>query len=118
MKIDFVGNRMLRPAPAFTLLELMVVITILSILVAILMPVLPAVRKQAHMTIDMANLRQHGQAVVSRASDTMDHLLGPGGSGAAESELLSRFATPEAETTSWRFTRLGRDAIPTIDLLG
>ena len=47
---------------AFTLIETLVVITIIAILVAILFPVFSAVKNRAHLTACEANLYQHGRA--------------------------------------------------------
>lgn len=47
---------------AFTLIELLVVISVIAILLAILMPALQRVKKQARNTICQANLKQYGVA--------------------------------------------------------
>jgi len=49
--------------PAFTLVELLVVIAIIAILIAVLLPVLTRVRQQAQQTACAANLYQIGQAM-------------------------------------------------------
>lgn len=59
---------------AFTLLELLVVITIIVLLVAILMPVLSNVRESARTTACLSTLRQQGIAVAGYATDNRDHI--------------------------------------------
>jgi prepilin-type N-terminal cleavage/methylation domain-containing protein len=49
--------------PGFTLIELLVVISVIAVLMAILMPVLGRVRKQARAIACQANLRQWGMAM-------------------------------------------------------
>lgn len=53
----------------FTLIELLVVIAILSLLIAILLPVMSKVKQQARLTICAGNLRQVGIAIQLYADD-------------------------------------------------
>lgn len=57
---------------AFTLIELLVVIGIVSILVAILLPVFAHVREMGRRTVCASNLRQLGQAVQMYSQDNDD----------------------------------------------
>jgi prepilin-type N-terminal cleavage/methylation domain-containing protein/prepilin-type processing-associated H-X9-DG protein len=59
----------------FTLIELLVVIAIIAILAAIIFPVFSTVRKRAHQTTCLSNLRQIGMATLMYAQDHDDHLL-------------------------------------------
>jgi prepilin-type N-terminal cleavage/methylation domain-containing protein/prepilin-type processing-associated H-X9-DG protein len=59
----------------FTLIELLVVIAIIAILAAIIFPVFTTIRKRAHQTTCLSNLRQIGMATLMYAQDYDDHLL-------------------------------------------
>jgi prepilin-type N-terminal cleavage/methylation domain-containing protein len=64
----------------FTLIELLVVIAILSLLIAILLPVLNQAKIQAHRTACAGNLRQVGVAIHMYAEDYGDTIpYGPAG---------------------------------------
>ena len=63
--------------PAFTLVELLVVITIVAVLAAVLFSVATNVRKKASSAISVANLRQVGAAIASYAGDNSTTLPGP-----------------------------------------
>jgi prepilin-type N-terminal cleavage/methylation domain-containing protein len=53
----------------FTLVELLVVISIIALLLAVLMPALAKVREQAKLAVCKSNLRQTGMAVYLYAND-------------------------------------------------
>ena len=57
---------------AFTLVELLVVISIISMLMAILMPALNAVRRQAYAVLGMRNQREVANALTLFAADYHD----------------------------------------------
>ncbi len=54
---------------AFTLIGLLVVISIIAILAAMLLPTINLVRDQARRTVCASNLRQHGMAILAFAGD-------------------------------------------------
>ncbi|HRX87380.1 MAG TPA: type II secretion system protein [Phycisphaerae bacterium] len=68
---------MRKPRSAFTLVELLVVISIIGLLVAILLPSLQRAREQARSVKCLANLHSQMIAVISYASDWNDTLPGP-----------------------------------------
>ena len=63
--------------PAFTVIELLVVMSILSLLISILLPGLSRAREQARAVTCGSNLRQIGLANLSYANDN-DHYYCPG----------------------------------------
>jgi prepilin-type N-terminal cleavage/methylation domain-containing protein len=60
---------------AFTLIELLVVISIIALLMAILMPALASVRKQARRTVCSTNLHNWGIALNAYSADNNGKLL-------------------------------------------
>jgi len=58
-----------RPISGFTLIELLVVVAIISVLVALLLPVAYKVRESAYTTFCLSNLRQCGAIATSYAID-------------------------------------------------
>jgi prepilin-type N-terminal cleavage/methylation domain-containing protein len=75
-------SRAFRPPPhgrkAFTLIELLVVIAIVALLMAILLPTLGRVRKQARAVACQANLRQWGMIWATYTTENDGHLPGWG----------------------------------------
>ena len=59
---------------AFTLVELLVVISIIAVLIGILLPVLASTRKSVQRTSCASNLRQVGIAVQAHRTDYKDYL--------------------------------------------
>jgi prepilin-type N-terminal cleavage/methylation domain-containing protein len=80
----------------FTLVELLVVISIIALLIGILIPAIGQARTTARLTIDQSNLRQHGIGAFNYAGDHQDNMpnLPPGsggsGQGVASSGVSSR----------------------------
>jgi prepilin-type N-terminal cleavage/methylation domain-containing protein/prepilin-type processing-associated H-X9-DG protein len=66
------SRRVRRPAGAFTLIEVLVVVAIIALLVAILLPALSRARAQARSTLCLSNLRQIGMAVTQYAMANAD----------------------------------------------
>ena len=63
-----------RPKSAFTLVELLVVIGIISLLISILLPSLARARQAAITIACSSNMRQVGQAMVMYANENRGYL--------------------------------------------
>lgn len=86
------GLRLRSVRPAVTLIELMVVITVMSLLVTLLLPSFSKAREQARRTVCVANMKQIGAGVFAYALENRDHgpaIMAPMGTTAPRS-LLSR----------------------------
>lgn len=66
-----------RANAAFTLVELLVVITIIAVLAALLFALTTSIRKKASSATSVSNLRQVGTAIMTHASDNNGTLPGP-----------------------------------------
>ena len=88
------SSKNFNPNRAFTLLELLVVVAIISLLAALLMPALKNARDQAKSIKCMSNLKQLGQAYAMYADDNDDAVApspSPPWSGAYPEWLLEPY---------------------------
>ncbi len=80
-------RRISRPRCGFTLVELLVVISIIALLLGILLPSLGAARESAHGVVCMSNLKQISTAEVAYRTERKGAL--PGSPGTTGRELLN-----------------------------
>ena len=72
------GRSLSRNARAFTLVELLVVISIIALLIGMLLPALGSARSAAHVVVCGSNLKSIGTAWLSFAADNNDYIPSPG----------------------------------------
>ena len=77
--------------PAFTLVELLVVIGIIAVLISILLPALNRARDSANLTKCRAALNQMGTALRMYANDNRDHFPSPEACGDPAGEYSYAF---------------------------
>ncbi len=63
-----------RPCPAFTLIEILVVIAIIGVLAALLLPMLNSAREKGKQVACASNLRQIGIALLAYSGDYGNHI--------------------------------------------
>ena len=97
----------------FTIVELLVVVSIIALLVGILLPAIGKARDQAKLNISRANLRQLGQAHATYASEWNDRQLtladdnlGRYGNNANQASTTPAAQRLWAALTGWTSTRI------------
>ncbi|MBY0313598.1 MAG: type II secretion system GspH family protein [Phycisphaerales bacterium] len=70
-------GRCLAGSPAFTLVELLVVIAVIAILVAFILPALGKARRAGQEAVNLSNLRQWGAVQVAYANEHHDSFVNP-----------------------------------------
>jgi prepilin-type N-terminal cleavage/methylation domain-containing protein len=81
MKTSSTCPRPRRPGRGFTLIEMLVVITIIGVLVALLLPAVQAAREAARRLRCQSDLRQLGLALANYAASKACYPFGVGGGG-------------------------------------
>ena len=89
-----------RPRPAFTLVELLVVIGIIALLIGILLPALGKARRAAMEAIDMSNLRQWGLGFQMYADQNHGLLPSDGPGGTPTDPVVPAAATAGPTATA------------------
>ncbi|GJM24223.1 MAG: hypothetical protein DHS20C16_06380 [Phycisphaerae bacterium] len=77
MDKHLLGGRRIAPGRAFTLVELLVVVSIIALLISILLPTLTRAREQARTVKCLANQHSQGLAILMYASEYQGVLPGP-----------------------------------------
>ena len=98
MPASSIRGRSVPQRPAFTLVELLVVIGIIAVLIAILLPALQKAKDQANRVACVSNLRQIGSAMVMYVNDNKNRY--PFHSGVDEPK-----PRPDADWIHWEADR-------------
>jgi prepilin-type N-terminal cleavage/methylation domain-containing protein len=97
------GSPRLDARRAFTLIEMLVVITIMALLVALLMPVLGSAKEAAHRAMCASNLRQWGIFANNYAESNRDWY--PGGTHWGSNEIFSDVNNGTDTVPNWEGTQ-------------
>lgn len=106
--------RIARPlAPAFTLIELLIVIAIIGLLISILVPALSRAREVSRRTVCGSNLRQFGIALLNYAQDNESWLPAKSLPNSPTASVAARAAAQQNSSSQYgpNFAGLVRDVI-------
>jgi prepilin-type N-terminal cleavage/methylation domain-containing protein len=109
-----------RKKSGFTLVELLVVISIIALLISILLPAVGETRRQARISSCTSNMAQHGQGSAIYAASNDETLPNapdsPGGDLTAQygprGQIATRFATNERPLNGFAFGNNGLFTLP------
>jgi len=106
--IPCVNRPYVQPARGFTVVELLVVVSLLTLLIALLMPALGRARNEARIAVCASNLRQVGAAVTAYMTDNVmdEPWKFANGSGdhpheSGSNDAAGRPGTPARALTQW-----------------
>lgn len=107
----------------FTLVELLVVVSIIALLISILLPTVGEVRRQARISLCTANMKQHAQGVSNYAAanqDTLPHVPKSNNKGvnAGKSPTPGFFANRDLPTNGVTFNGNGPQTAASVCGLG
>ncbi len=105
-------NKQIHPSKGFTLVELLVVISIIALLLAILMPSLQRARQSARKVSCMSNLRQIGLAIQLYAEDYNGYA--PAGYPTSGSDSWNKVLVKYIPYKFMREPEEGRHNLPTV----
>jgi prepilin-type N-terminal cleavage/methylation domain-containing protein len=97
-----------RPTPGFTLVELLVVISIVALLISVLLPSLSQAKEVAIRTKCLASQRGIGVAMSAYASDNHDYFPSTCTENALNTNLADAQGIAGATSTGFRVARVGR----------
>ena len=120
------GRNQMNRGRGFTLVELLVVVSVIALLISILLPAVGQTRRQARVLLCTSNVKQHGQGMQNYAAANQDELpnapVSPGSSDPALNAIYGprgstaqRYAMPGLQVNGFQWGTGGAAGIRTFD---